>query len=70
MATIGRKLAAWVYGLTYDHLGDKTVHEARRRVLDSIGTALGAYYSAPGKITREIAAEMSCASSASIWPTA
>ncbi|MCP4594471.1 MAG: MmgE/PrpD family protein [bacterium] len=67
MATIGRKLAAWVHGLTYDQLGEQTIHEVKRRVLDSIGTALGAYYSAPGKITREVAGEACGPAGASLW---
>ena len=55
MATIGRKMAAWARQLTFGQLGDQTVHEVKRRVLDSIGTCLGAYWSPLGKITRAVA---------------
>ena len=43
--TIARKLARWADELTYEDLPDKTVHEVKRRVLDSIATAIG---TAPG----------------------
>ncbi len=52
MATVARRIAEWVTGLGYEQLPDKTVHEVRRRVLDSIGCALGAYHAAPAKIAR------------------
>ncbi len=55
MATLGRTIAGWVNKLTYTDLDDTTIHEVKRRVIDSIGTALGAYYSAPGNITRALA---------------
>ncbi len=55
MATLGRRIANWVHNLACDDLDDKTIHEVKRRVIDSIGCALGAYYEAPGKITRALA---------------
>ena len=69
MATIGRKMATWAHRLSYDQLPDKTIHEVKRRVLDSIGTALGAYWSPPGKITRAVATSTDDASGASVWGT-
>lgn len=55
MATIGRNIAKWVAGLTYSDLDDKAIHEVKRRVLDSIGCALGGFYSQPGRVTRALA---------------
>jgi 2-methylcitrate dehydratase len=69
MATIGRRMAAWAHQLTYDQLPERTVHEVKRRVLDSIGTALGAYYSAPAKITRAIAMAINDTRAGTVWGT-
>lgn len=69
MATIGRRIAKWVAGLSYDQLPDKTVHEVKRRALDSIGTALGAYRAAPARIARMVAGSVRGEQSASIWGT-
>ncbi|MFH0983616.1 MAG: MmgE/PrpD family protein, partial [Planctomycetota bacterium] len=69
MATLGRKLAAWVHRLTYDQLPDKTVHEVNRRVLDSIGTALGAYHSPPAKIVREVTLAVPAPRGGTVWGT-
>jgi 2-methylcitrate dehydratase len=55
MATIGRQIAKWVADLTYDQLDDQTIHEVKRRIIDSIGCALGGYFSPPAKITRAYA---------------
>lgn len=69
MATIGRKLASWAHRLSYDQLGDKTVHEAKRRVLDSIGTCLGAYRSPPAKIARAAAMAINDTRAGTVWGT-
>ncbi len=69
MATLGRRIAEWVAGLSYDDLPPTTVHEAKRRVLDSIGCCLGAYRSAPAVIAREVAVSAAAPSGASIWGT-
>lgn len=53
MPTMGRRFAEWAAGLKYESLPKEAVHEAKRRVLDSIGCALGAYKSAPARIARE-----------------
>ncbi len=50
--TIARKMAQWTTGLRYEDLPEKTVHEVKRRVLDSIATTLGAYHSNPAKVAR------------------
>ena len=50
--TIARKMARWAKQLKYEDLPEKTVHEVKRRVIDSIATCLGAYNSKPAKIAR------------------
>jgi 2-methylcitrate dehydratase len=50
--TIARKMARWVKNLRYEDLPEKTVHEVKRRVIDSLATTLGAYNAKPAKIVR------------------
>ncbi len=50
--TIARKMARWASALRYEDLPEKTIHEVRRRVIDSIATCLGAYRSRPAKVAR------------------
>jgi 2-methylcitrate dehydratase len=49
---IGRRMAKWVNDLKYEDLPDKTVHEVKRRVIDSIGASVGAFWSRPAKVAR------------------
>ena len=48
-------LSAYAASLAYEELPADAVHEARRRILDSVGCALGAYDAAPCRIARELA---------------
>jgi 2-methylcitrate dehydratase len=50
--TIARKMAKWARQLRYEDLPEKTIHEVKRRVIDSITTTLGAYNSHPAKVVR------------------
>ena len=45
-------MARWATQLKYEDLPDKTIHEVKRRVIDSIATTLGAYHSRPAKVAR------------------
>lgn len=69
MATLGRRIAEWVSRISYDHLPAQTVHEAKRRVLDSIGCCLGAYRGAPAVIARGVAESAPDAGGATLWGT-
>ncbi|MBI4559267.1 MAG: MmgE/PrpD family protein [Candidatus Hydrogenedentes bacterium] len=69
MTTLARKIARWVAQLSYDALPAAAIHEAKRRVLDSIGCALGAYRSDPARIAREVALSAPDPKGASIWGT-
>jgi len=55
MASVGRRIGSWVKKLTYSDLDSRTVHEVKRRVIDSLGCALGAFHSGPGTVTRGLA---------------
>jgi 2-methylcitrate dehydratase len=70
VATLGRIIANWVEALDYDALPAATVHEVKRRVLDSIGCCLGAYHSAPATIARAVADSAPDDAGAIIWGTA
>ncbi len=69
MATVARRIAEWITELHYEQLPDKTVHEVRRRVLDSIGCALGAYHAAPAKIARAVATAIHDTRAGTVWGT-
>ena len=50
--TIARKMAQWATALKYADLPDKTIHEVKRRVIDSLATTFGAYRSRPARVAR------------------
>lgn len=68
--TIARTIAQWATKTRYEDLPEKTVHEAKRRVIDSLATTLGAYDSHPAKIVRDKAmAVRDPAAKATVWGT-
>jgi len=68
--TIARRMAHWAKALKYEDLPLKTVHEVKRRVIDSLATTLGAYHSHPAKIVREKAMAVSDPKAkATVWGT-
>ncbi len=52
---LAEKLAHWTNKLKYTDLTKDAIHETKRRFIDSLGTALGAYGSKPATITRATA---------------
>jgi 2-methylcitrate dehydratase len=63
-------MARWANTLRYEDLPAKTVHEVKRRVIDSIGTCLGAYRSHPARVARAKALAVSDPPpSATVWGT-
>lgn len=68
--TIARNIAQWANKIRYEDLPKKTIHEVKRRVIDSLATTLGAYNSHPAKIVREKAmAVRDPSAKASVWGT-
>jgi 2-methylcitrate dehydratase len=53
--SIVEKLVDYTQWLTYDKLTPETIHEVKRRVIDALGCAMGAYLGEPGKIARILA---------------
>lgn len=49
------KLVDYTHFLTYDKLTPEAVHETKRRVIDALGCAMGAYLGEPGKTARALA---------------
>ena len=64
---LARRIAERALKTTFDQLDASVVHETRRRVLDSIGTALGAWTSAPARITREVAGSVASPEGANLF---
>jgi 2-methylcitrate dehydratase len=55
MPTLARRLAEYAAGVSFDALSPETVKEVKRRVLDSLGCAYGAYDGEVGQIVRKVA---------------
>lgn len=55
MTTIAEDLSLYTTGLTYQTLPGEVIHEVRRRLIDSLACAMGAYDSAPVQIARRVA---------------
>lgn len=52
---LAEKLANWTYKIKYGDLTADAIHETKRRFIDSLGTALGAFKAKPAVIARQIA---------------
>jgi 2-methylcitrate dehydratase len=53
--SLSERLAEYASSLTYGDLGETVVKEAKKRLLDTIGCAVGAYGEAPVKAARHLA---------------
>ena len=70
MDSSARYLSAYAASLDYRDLPPDTVHEARRRILDSVGCALGAFGAEPCRIAREAAPAVEGPGAATVLGTA
>src|SRR5216110_2073142 len=57
--TLAHRLADYACALEFAELSPEVVHEVKRRVIDSLGCALGAWKEEPCRIAREITSEFS-----------
>src|SRR5213592_3679443 len=57
--SLGHQLADYACALGFEDLSKHVVHEVKRRVLDSLGCALGAWNEQPCAIAREVASNFS-----------
>jgi 2-methylcitrate dehydratase len=63
------RLARYCQALCYEDLPTAVVHEVKRRVIDSLGCALGGWKAPPCRITRQLAQAVKMAHGATLWGT-
>src|SRR5205823_2998651 len=69
MKTLAEQLAEYAVGLKFEELPAPVVHEVKRRVIDSIGCALGAWEAEPCVIARRVASRFSAKRGATLLGT-
>src|SRR5947208_9637356 len=57
--TLAHQLASYASSFRFEDLSKEIVHEVKRRVLDSLGCALGAWNEEPCAIARKVTSEFS-----------
>ena len=67
--SLAHQLADYACSLRFEDLSKEVVHEVKRRVIDSIGCALGAWNEEPCVIARNVASEFSAKNGATIIGT-
>jgi 2-methylcitrate dehydratase len=67
--TLAHQLASYACSLNFEDLSKDVVHEVKRRVIDSIGCALGAWNEEPCAIARSVASEFSARKGSTIIGT-
>ena len=55
MSTLVEQLSTYAASITFESLPREVVHTAKRLIIDSVGCALGGYWSEPARIARDIA---------------
>ncbi|MEZ0266803.1 MAG: MmgE/PrpD family protein [Phycisphaerae bacterium] len=70
--SLAERVAAYATGLRFERLSAAAVHEVKRRVLDSIGCAFGAFNAEPCVVARKVASQLSAGpgAGATLWGTA
>ncbi len=66
---LAERLARYTESLCYDDLPENVVHEVKRRILDSLGCAFGAWNAPPCRIARRIAQSVRAPGGATVWGT-
>ncbi len=64
-----RELSEYAAGLTYDELPPAVVHECKRKLIDTLGCAIGAFDAEPARIARAVAGRYSSDAPARIFGT-
>ena len=67
--TLAHQLASYACSLRFEYLSKEVVYEVKRRVIDSLGVALGAWGEEPCAIARKVASDFSAAQGATIIGT-
>lgn len=64
------RFARYAHVLRYEHLPAEVIHEVKRRVLDSLACAFGAWQAEPCRIARQMAQAVTVPQGATLWGTA
>jgi 2-methylcitrate dehydratase len=67
--SLAHQLADYTCALRFEDLSEHVVHEVKRRVIDSLGCALGAWKEEPCAIARKVASDFSAKNGATIIGT-
>ena len=67
--TLAHQLAKYATSLNFEDLSKDVVHEVKRRVIDSLGCAIGAWNEEPCVIAREVASDFSAKTGSTIIGT-
>src|SRR4029077_18055572 len=67
--SLAHQLAEYACSLNFEDLSPEVVHEIKRRVIDSLGCALGAWDEEPCTIARTVASDFSAKNGATIIGT-
>jgi 2-methylcitrate dehydratase len=68
--TLAHQLAQFACSLRFEDLSSNVVHEVKRRLIDSLGCALGAWKEEPCAIAREVVSEFSAKNGGTVIGTA
>src|SRR5206468_131152 len=55
MTTLVEQLSRYASGLAFNDMPPEVVHQAKRLIVDTVGCALGGYWSEPARIARDLA---------------
>jgi 2-methylcitrate dehydratase len=69
MDTLAQRLAEYAVGLEFSRLPAPVVHEVKRRIIDSLGCALGAWDAEPCVIARKVAEKYGAERGGRLWGT-
>lgn len=67
--TLAERFAEYAIGLKFEHLPSPVVHEVKRRIIDSLGCALGAWHADPCAFARRVASTFSAQRGATLLGT-
>ena len=68
-STLAHQLAAFACSLNFEELSKNVVHEVKRRLIDSLGCALGAWNEEPCTIARKVVSDFSAKNGATVFGT-
>ena len=67
MSALENRLVDYALELSYEELPAETIRQAKRRIGDTIGGAIGAYGALPSRIARQMAQPVAAGPSARVW---